>query len=113
MISEGQRARVLRAAETCRQRHISQQEIADAIGASQPQVSRILSGRGLRHSRLHEEVCLYVERQAGGVTLEMVRESDELISAVAAVWSGSAAHAKALATVIRSLKALSAGGSAP
>lgn len=52
-----------------------------------------------------------MERHVGGVTPEMVRENGELISAVAAVWDGSAAHAKALGTVIRSLRALTAGGS--
>lgn len=111
MISPDQQARVLRAAEICRKRHISQTAIAEAVGASQPQVSRILSGQGIRRSRLLEEVCLYVERHVGGVTPEMVRENGELISAVAAVWDGSAAHAKALGTVIRSLRALTAGGS--
>lgn len=113
MIAVDQQARVLRAAEICRQRQISQTAIAEAIGASQPQVSRILSGQGLRRSRLLEEVCLYVERHVGGVTPEMVRENEELISALAAVWDGSTQHARALATVIRSLRALTVGGKVP
>lgn len=99
-------ARAMRAAHLCRDRKITQSQIASALGASQPQVSRILQGKGLRHSRLHEEVCLYVERLAGGVTPDAVRDNEELINALADTWDGSAAHAKALATVIRSLAAL-------
>ena len=106
MIAPDLQSRALRAADFCRSRRITQAEIASALGASQPQVSRILKGRGLRHSRLYEEVCLYVERLAGGVTPEMVRANNDLISALATTWDGSASHAKALAAVIRSLSAL-------
>lgn len=113
MIQPDQQARALRAAEICRQRHISQSAIAQAVGASQPQVSRILGGKGLRRSRLLEEVCLYVERHVGGVTPDMVRQNDELIGALTAVWDGSGTHARSLATVIRSLRALTAGGKTP
>ena len=99
-------ARVLRAAEIARQRGLTQAEIAAAVGASQPQVSRILSGRGERASRLQEEVCLFVERFVGGVTEEAIRNNDELIAALRSTWDGSAAHARALSTVIRSLGVL-------
>lgn len=100
------RARALRAAQTCRERGIRQADIASALGASQSQVSRILQGKGHRASRLFEEVCLYVERTSGGVTPDTVRTNDELIGALAATWDGSALHAKALSTVIRSLGVL-------
>jgi len=60
-----------------------------------------------RASRLFEEVCLFVERMDQGVTAEAVRENDELINALRETWNGSSAHAKALAAVIRSTKALS------
>jgi predicted transcriptional regulator len=101
-----QTARVLRANETCKRRGIRQSEIAQVLGASQPQVSRILSGKGVRGSRLTEEVCLYVERLDVGVTADAVRQHDELIESLRATWDGSNAHAKALSTVIRSLAAL-------
>lgn len=104
------RARALRAAQTCRERGIRQADIASALGASQSQVSRILQGKGLRASRLFEEVCLYVERTSGGVTPEAVRTNDELIDALAEIWDGSAVHAKALCTVIRSLGVLGKPG---
>ncbi|WP_374514457.1 hypothetical protein [Niveibacterium sp.] len=85
---------------------ITQSEIAVAVGASQGQVSRILSGKHRRTSRLLEEVCLYVERRTGGVTADAVRANDELIEAVRATWDGSGTHARALSTVIRSLSVL-------
>jgi predicted transcriptional regulator len=100
-------ARALRAAEICRERGITQTQIADAIGASQPQVSRILQGKGQGHARLFEEVCLYVERLDHGVTDEAVKANQELISAIRETWDGSTFHAKALATIIRSLNVLS------
>lgn len=98
-------SRALRAAQFCREHGITQTDIATAIGASQPQVSRILKGQGLRASRLFEDVCLYVERMSAGVTADAVRENDELIEAMKEVWDGSSTHARALAIVIRSLAA--------
>jgi transcriptional regulator with XRE-family HTH domain len=90
----------------CRARGITQAEIAAAVGASQGQVSRILRGHSHRSSRLHEEVCLYVERFASGVTAGAVRDNDELIEAIKSTWDGSASHARALSAVIRSLAVL-------
>lgn len=98
--------RVLKAADVCRSRSLTQAQIADALGASQSQVSRILSGKSLRRSRLVEEVCLYVERLGVGVTAEAVRANDELIDAIRETWDGSAGHARALSSVIRSLAVL-------
>ena len=106
MLSAEQYARVLRASEICRQRGITQAQVAEAVGASQPQVSRILSGRGLRQSRLLEEVCLFVERFTDGVTADAVRQNPELVEAIKSTWDGSASHARALSTVIRSLAVL-------
>jgi len=99
-------ARTQRATQACREYGITQAEIASAVDASQSQVSRILHGKGQRNSRLSEEVCLYVERQSGGVTADMVRENEVLVKALASTWDGSATHAKALSTVILSLSAL-------
>lgn len=112
MIETAIQARVVRAGEICRQRGITQAQIATALGASQSQVSRILSGRGQRPSRLLEEVCLYVERFVGGVTADAVRENEELVDAMRVTWDGSAAHAIALSTVIRSLVVLRQPGDA-
>ena len=102
-------ARTIRAAEICKERGITQAQIAEAVGASQSQVSRILAGQSARKSRLQEEVCLYVERFAVGVTADAVRSNAELVEALQTAWDGSASHAKALSTVIRSLAVLRSG----
>jgi len=106
MISPAQVSRALSAADACRSLGVTQSQIAEALGASQGQVSRILGGKVRRASRLHEEVCLFVERLGQGVTAEAVKANDDLISALRETWNGSSAHAKALAAVIRSTKAL-------
>lgn len=106
MISIVTKSRVLRAAAIFRVQGISQSEVAEIVGASQPQISRILKGEGIRATKLAEEVCLYAEKLEGGVTAEAVCSNQELISALAETWDGSAGHAKALAVVIRSLKIL-------
>lgn len=49
---------------------------------------------------------LRAEKLEGGVTAEAVCLNQELISAQAETWDGSAGHAKALAVVIRSLRML-------
>ena len=98
------KARVLRAATIFRERGISQAEVAEVVGASQPQISRILKGDGIRATKLAEEVCLYAEKLQGGVTADAVCSNQELISALADTWDGSARHAKALSVVIRSLR---------
>lgn len=100
-------SRALRAAATFRQLGITQTEVAAALGASQGQVSRIVRGQNLRPSRLFEEVCLFAERRSTGVTAEAVRQNTDLMEALCGTWDGTAIHAKALASVIRSLSALS------
>lgn len=92
---------------------LSQQQIADAVGASQSQVSRVLRGQGVRDSRLFLAVCIYVEMQSVGVTKDAVLENTELIEALTTTWNGTLAHAQALAAVIRSLGALSLATEAP
>lgn len=99
-------SRALRAAELVQLHGLTQSQIAAAVGASQPQVSRILKGHGLKRSRVFEDVCLYAERYSHGVTAQAVCENEELISALMETWDGSANHARALAAVIRSLSAL-------
>lgn len=99
-------ARLERARRICKIRGVTQAQIAADLGASQSQVSRILKGMGMKASRLAEEVCLYVEKYEGGVTPDAVRENAELVNALTATWDGSATHASALSSVIRSLSAL-------
>ena len=101
------KARVLRAAEIFRRQRVTQDEIGAVVGASQPQVSRVLQGNLVRATKLSEEICLYAERlEDGGVTLETVRANDDLMDALRATWDGSAGHARALASIIRALAVL-------
>lgn len=71
MVKPDLKARIFRAAAILRKHKISQAELADIVGASQPQVSRILNAKGLRATKLCEEICLYAERLAGGVSAHL------------------------------------------
>lgn len=106
MIPQETKARAANAWRIAQEQGISQADIAAHVGASQPQVSRILAGECTRVSRLFEDVCLFVERFESGVTVKAVRENRDLIEALQVTWDGSASHAKALATVIRSMAVL-------
>ena len=99
-------SRIERAKRICKARSVTQAQIASDLNVSQSQVSRILKGKGVKASRLAEEVLLYVEKFEFGVTADSVRGNDELVNALTVTWDGSATHAKALSSVIRSLSAL-------
>jgi predicted transcriptional regulator len=75
--------------EIYRRHGISQVDLANFVGASQPQVSRLLAGNLTRPTRLFEEICLYAERLDGGVTIEAVRANEELMSALTETWDGN------------------------
>lgn len=90
---------------------LTQKRIAEAIGASQSQVSRILSGGGLRRSKLFERVCKYVFSVATDAPPAAPERSAALMAALGDVWDGTPGHAEALALVIRSLGALSGAAS--
>lgn len=100
------RAISLQTAQRAHALGITQEDIAKSIGASQSQVSRILSGHSKKRSNVFNEVCNYVNKYANGISADLVRQNDELIDALANVWDGSAHHSEALATVIRSLAVL-------
>lgn len=85
---------------------ISQTEIADAIGVSQSQVSRVLSGSSSTRSKLKHEICNYVNSAVQTVSIENVKRNDELMRALAETWNGTPKHSAALAAVIRSLRVL-------
>lgn len=85
---------------------ISQKHIAQAIGADQSQVSRVLSGKSIKASKVFKAVCEYVNSMHSPSTPLSSTLHGELIAAVASVWDGTEAHAAALSSVIRSLGAL-------
>lgn len=92
------------AATRAKQRGLTQEHIAQAIGASQSQVSRVLSGRSKRRSKLLDSVCKYVF--SSGRSSTRGAPPAELTEALRTVWDGTPEHAHALALVIRSLGAL-------
>lgn len=87
----------------------SQEKTATALGFSQSQVSRLLSGKFKRRTKLFEKICIFAYKlsDSGSNSKGEASRQPELIAALNAVWDGSPAHAKALAVVIRSLGALS------
>jgi transcriptional regulator with XRE-family HTH domain len=85
---------------------ITQSTIASAIGVNQSQVSRVLSGRIVRHTKLLEKLCIYASSQLHLNKRPTVSRNAELMAALSEVWDGSDAHAHALAQVIRSLATL-------
>jgi transcriptional regulator with XRE-family HTH domain len=93
-------------ADKVRQLGLSQEHIAQAIGASQSQVSRLLSGTGRRRSRLFQQVCKYVHSQVKPGGMVPAARNPALSAALDEVWDGTEDHAEALALVIRSLGAL-------
>lgn len=85
---------------------ITQSTIAEAINADQSQVSRVLSGKSKRASRVFNAVCNYVNFIPPKTDVEKVSKNDQLLEAIASVWDGTDEHAMALSIVIKSLKAL-------
>jgi transcriptional regulator with XRE-family HTH domain len=85
---------------------LTQETIAIAIGASQSQVSRILAGKSKRTSKLHNEICAYVDSRTRTISPELVRSNEELVLALAGVWNGTAQQSATLAAIIRSLGGL-------
>lgn len=85
---------------------VSQQEIAEALGISQSQVSRVLAGKNVRNSKIAADIRSYLALRGRSVTPQQLLKHPELVEALIAVWDGTVAHGKALAGVIRSLGAL-------
>lgn len=97
------RAEALLIADKAKMVGLSQEQIASAVGASQSQVSRVLSGSGKRRTKLFERVCKYVHSQARPAATLPAAKHPALSAALADVWDGTEEHAQALALVIRSL----------
>ena len=95
----------LMAAKRARAMGLTQAQIAIHIGASQSQVSRVMSGQSKRQSKLLKKVCKYVFYSAQ-TNRPDPQSSPELMAALSAVWDGTSQHAQALAHVIRSLSSL-------
>lgn len=85
---------------------ISQQSVADQLGVSQSQVSRVLSGQTSASSKLAIDICSYVILSVDHVEKSSIAANDDLMNALVEIWDGTPTHARALAVVIRSLGVL-------
>jgi transcriptional regulator with XRE-family HTH domain len=85
---------------------ISQNFLAEQLGVSQSQVSRVLSGRTSASSRLAKDVCNYAINSVDHVEKSSIAANEDLMNALVETWDGTPAHARALAVVIRSLGVL-------
>jgi transcriptional regulator with XRE-family HTH domain len=90
--------------------HGGQEALANAMGVNQSTISRALKGSARKRlSKGLKKLCDYA-----GIPLTKPvtasppdpRTNPNLISALAEVWDGSSAHARALAKIIRDLKLL-------
>lgn len=93
------------AAKRARVNGLTQLDIALELDISQSQVSRILSGKSKRHTKLLDEICIFVNENMHDTTSELVKLNPEIAAAIDSVWDGSSNHARAIAEVIRSLGA--------
>lgn len=101
------RDEALQMAQHAKARGLTQAFIAEALKASQSQISRIFSGTSKRRSKLFVAICKYVfsDAQNRSEGTEPIGAA-ELHQAVDEVWDGTSEHARALVGVIRSLAAL-------
>jgi transcriptional regulator with XRE-family HTH domain len=87
---------------------LTQEAIAAELAISQSQVSRVLSGKSRRASRVCVRVCEYVENLAAPGPRRRAPISPELAQAVTGVWDGTTEHAELLAALLNTLSALAA-----
>lgn len=100
------------AREQAKRRGISQAELAQRLGLTQPQVSRLLSGKVKRESRSFADLC----KLLSGTDLQHTSADavpEEIRAAVLEVWDGTPTHAVAIATVIRALVLIRSAPSFP
>ncbi len=75
---------------------ITQAELADLAGVSQPTVSRARRRVPRRNSESYSRLCRYIREESEEITLPRT-----VCDALAEIWDGSPEHAEALATLIR------------
>jgi len=86
-----------------KQHGLLQNNMANDLGLSQGQVSRLVSGKFKKPGRAYGELCIYVLDAIKKVEPAEIQENQLLVSAIASVWDGSAEQAGLIAQVIRSL----------
>jgi len=93
---------IQRLSSDVRQGSLTQQQISDATGVDQSQVSRILAGNMRRVSENVEKLCNYAK------TLDTPYERDEqskqdLIKALLQLWDGTPVHAITLKQLLHAI----------
>lgn len=88
---------------------LRQQEVAQALGVSQAQISRILAGRISRRSRVMQALSIYVQHRSPRTRHAAVTSNKVLQEALMAAWDGTPSHADALALLIKAAAALRGG----
>ena len=105
MINQDFNTMAIQAAKRARANGLTQSHISLALNVSQSQVSRVLSGLSKRHTKLMDEICIYVNNYMHKTSPSLVLENPEITKAIEEVWDGTFDHAHAIAEVIRSLSA--------
>lgn len=100
------RQRALLAAARATSAGLRQETIADAVGVSQSQVSRVLSGESRRASKVYVRVCEYVESFPGPKRIQTA--TPQMTEALARLWDGTTEHAEILVALLNTMSALAA-----
>ena len=75
MISQDFNAMAIQAAKRARANGLTQSHISSALNVSQSQVSRVLSGLSRRHTKLMDEICIYVNNYMHKTSPSLVLEN--------------------------------------
>ncbi|MBL8180002.1 MAG: XRE family transcriptional regulator [Blastocatellia bacterium] len=81
-----------------REKHLSQQEIAEMAGVSQSTVSRALTGNIVRSGKGRRMLFRFMQQELDQETL--LDGKDKVVRAFESVWDGSEEHAIAIAKII-------------
>ena len=71
---------------------LTQKEISMAVGVTQSQISRILSGTTSARSKAYARLCIYVSRRPASVSTREINENEDITEAIATVWDLSLIH---------------------
>lgn len=100
-IDPARRAQLEALRDAVKSRSVSLRVIGSATGVHISQVSRILAGKATRVSPNVEKICKFAA--TAGFAQSYSGGEELLWKAVADVWDGTAAHAQALAQLLRAI----------
>lgn len=85
---------------------LTQEMLASDLKVSQSQISRVVSGKSIKQSKLYDSLCIYLQNKAKGISLETVKNNTVILGAIASIWDGTDEQAQSLSLAIRGLKSL-------